>query len=121
MKRVKRVPSKMPVTKIDVYVKSNSIVFAQLKRLLKLVDNAKVGEIAAVIHGLGKAVRNAVELSLKLKRHLNGLGQDVSFMIQTQTETLLDDVTLEDDLDNDSQAQFRLNSSIHIQILKIQL
>lgn len=119
MKRVKRIPSKIgPITKSDVYVKSNSIVTAQLRRLKKLVDFAAVGEIAAVVHGLGKAVKKAVVLSLKLKRDLHGLGLDISFLVQTGTQTLLDDITLEDDLDNDSQVECRLNSSIHIQIIK---
>ena len=123
----KRTPLKVgPLTKKDIYVRTKSVPKAQLKRAKKMLTNgvANGKEAVLTIHGLGRAVEKAVELELMLQRDCASVGQEIGFIIETGTQTLLDDVVEEcdeqdeEDLDKEAEVNQRLNSSIHIRVVK---
>eukprot|EP00026_Physarum_polycephalum_P021333 Phypoly_transcript_24520.p1 GENE.Phypoly_transcript_24520~~Phypoly_transcript_24520.p1 ORF type:complete len:158 (+),score=25.02 Phypoly_transcript_24520:67-540(+) len=108
-KFVKRVPQRLPTKKNDIYVSRKTKYFFQYKRAKKLLDD---GEPEVMIHGLGAAVKRAIQLALKLTSELG-----VSMGATTSTVELLDEYQpLVDDLP--PRTKIRYNSAIHIRVFK---
>lgn len=65
----KRLPSKFPTRKNDVYVTRRTNFKAQAERCRKLLDQ---GFDEIWIHGLGPAINRGINLALQLKRQMLG-------------------------------------------------
>ncbi|RZF35758.1 hypothetical protein LSTR_LSTR012056 [Laodelphax striatellus] len=107
----KRCPPQGTRRNNDVYVTSSSNFKSQLGQCRKLIEE---GEQEIVIHGLGAALPQAINLALQL--------QDLShntWCVSTGTDTVdvVDDLEpLSDDVDFDTRV--RPNSCIHIKLVK---
>ncbi|KAI9094034.1 ribonuclease P protein subunit p20 [Phlyctochytrium arcticum] len=111
--RHKRAPQRAPTLANDIYVSRKSNFIGLLKRGQKILDDEQYTTLT--IHGLGAAMKRAIELALRLKE--DNLDR-ISWTIETSTVNLVDDVEPED-VDDDLVSETRQNSSIHICIRKI--
>ncbi|XP_059165999.1 ribonuclease P protein subunit p20-like [Physella acuta] len=94
----------------DVYISDKTNFKAQENKCQELLDSGN----EVIIHGLGKAVNRAINLTLQLKS--KGLGT-VQVCVQTSTVDLVDDYIPESD-DRDMKTAIRSNSAIHIRVYR---
>lgn len=107
----KRLPSKLPQRKIDVYITRKTNFNSQMARCSKLFDE---GEKEIYIHGLGAAVNRAITLALEL---IEKSGGTLCQSVETSTVKLIDDIEPLTD-EGEHHTRTRTNSAIHIRIYK---
>ncbi|KAJ3304959.1 hypothetical protein HDV03_002189 [Kappamyces sp. JEL0829] len=112
---LKRPPPKPATLETDIYVKSSSHMRALLKRATLLLDKREFPAIT--IHGLGRAIPKAVQLALAIQKERGG-PEHVALEVSTKTSQLIDD-HIPDGIDEETTAEIRLNSSIHISVVTV--
>ncbi|KAF4521043.1 hypothetical protein B566_EDAN008115 [Ephemera danica] len=94
--------------KNDVYVDSKIPLKILFQTCEKLLDT----ETEIIVHGLGAAIVNTINLALLLQQqHINTL----QISVNTSTVELIDDIQPEADA-FETETQKRLNSAVHIRI-----
>ncbi|KDR22132.1 ribonuclease P protein subunit p20 [Zootermopsis nevadensis] len=110
----KRLPPRLPRRNNDIYITNKSNYQSQLVRCEKLLND---GESDIVIHGLGAAIPQAVNLALQLKtKHLG----TVEVAVNTSTVDIVDDLEPIHD-EGEYGTQTRQNSSVHIRVYRTAL
>ncbi|KHN84527.1 Ribonuclease P protein subunit p20 [Toxocara canis] len=105
----KRLPSRYPKSKGDVYITRHTSMAAQRSRIQQLLDS-DVDEV--ILHGIGSAVSRTVNLALQIQRKL---ANSVKLNVRTSTIRVTDDLfPLYDEVDFTSRN--RSISAVHIRI-----
>ncbi|KAJ3010135.1 ribonucleases P/MRP protein subunit pop7 [Thoreauomyces humboldtii] len=110
--RHKRTAPHPAILATDIYVSRSSNARAQTRYAQKLIDGR--GFTSLTVHGLGAALKRAIELALHLQKQNPGR---LRLAVTTSSVTLADDVEPEND--DDLKIETRQNSAVHIRIVKV--
>uniref|UniRef100_G3MMV6 Ribonuclease P protein subunit p20 n=1 Tax=Amblyomma maculatum TaxID=34609 RepID=G3MMV6_AMBMU len=107
--RKRKTSGQLPRRDNDVYVNMSTNFKGQLERCRKLFDS---GKTELFVHAMGAAVGRAINLTLQLESHYQGL---VELDVRTSTVDVVDDLEpLGDDLE--PMTQTRQTSAVHIRL-----